>query len=92
MRPSAFRWLRGAEQIARFRLPNAERFGNAFCKTCGSPVPQEITAENFVLVPAGLLDGTPEARPRYHIFAGSKATWHEITDDLPKYEEYPPPR
>lgn len=27
---------------------------------------------------------------RYHVFVGSKAPWHEIRDDLPRYEELPP--
>jgi hypothetical protein len=26
----------------------------------------------------------------YHIFVGSKAPWHEITDALPQYPEFPP--
>ena len=38
----------------------------------------------------GSLDGDPGIRPAYHIFAGSKAPWHEITDSLPQHQEYPP--
>lgn len=26
--------------------------------------------------------------PTEHIFVGSKASWFEITDDLPQHEEY----
>ena len=29
-------------------------------------------------------------RPREHIFVGSKAPWHEISDQLPQHEEWPP--
>ena len=25
-----------------------------------------------------------------HIFVGSKANWHKITDDVPQFEEFPP--
>jgi len=45
---------------------------------------------DFVVVPAGVLDGDPGIRPTYHIFVGSKAPWHEIADQLPRHEEYPP--
>jgi hypothetical protein len=27
--------------------------------------------------------------PAFHIFVGSKAPWHEITDDLPQHLEHP---
>jgi hypothetical protein len=27
-------------------------------------------------------------RPTEHIFVGSKATWFEITDDLPQFDGY----
>ena len=30
------------------------------------------------------------ARERLHIFVGSKAPWHEISDELPQLEEMPP--
>ena len=32
----------------------------------------------------------PGIRPMFHIFVGSKAPWHEITDSLPQYAELPP--
>ena len=31
----------------------------------------------------------PGVRPSGHIFVGSKATWDEITDDLPQADEWP---
>ena len=37
----------------------------------------------------GTLIDTPAIRPTAHIFVGSKAPWHEITDDLPQYQEFP---
>jgi hypothetical protein len=83
VRPEDFRWVRGEDQVVVYRLPNTERFGNAFCRVCGSPVPRRI--------PAGAIDGDPGIRPAYHIFAGSKAPWHEITDRLPQHTAYPPP-
>jgi hypothetical protein len=92
VRPADFRWMRGEETLVNYRLPNTERFGNAFCRACGSPMPRLVPARDFVVVPAGALDGDPGVRAAYHIFAGSKAPWHEITDDLPQHAEYPPPK
>jgi hypothetical protein len=36
------------------------------------------------------IEGDPPLPPGYHIFVGSKAAWHEITDDLEQYETVPP--
>ena len=91
VRPAEFRWLRGEDQLVDYRLPSAERFGNAFCRTCGNPVPRYVPARDFFVVPAGALDSDPGVRPSYHIFTGSRAPWHEITDTLPQWAEYPPP-
>jgi len=32
-----FRWLRGEDLLINYRLPNTQRFGNSFCRICGSP-------------------------------------------------------
>jgi hypothetical protein len=91
VRAADFRWLRGEDQVISYRLPTAERFGNAFCRVCGSPMPRFVAARGFMVVPAGAIDGDPGIRPACHIFAGSKAPWHEIADGLPRHAEYPPP-
>jgi hypothetical protein len=38
-------------------------------------------------VALGSLVDAPTIRPGGHIFVGSKASWFEITDDLPQFEE-----
>ena len=45
----------------------------------------------FFHVKMGTLLDDPGIRPTFHIFVGSKAPWHEITDALPHYAELPPP-
>lgn len=90
VQPADFRWLKGEDQVVTYKLPGAQRFGNAFCRTCGSPMPRMIEALGVVLIAAGTLDTDPGIRPGYHIFVGSKAPWHQITDDLPQHHEYPP--
>jgi hypothetical protein len=51
-------------------------------------VPLEGT--EWVVVLAGVLDDDPGARPFRHIFVAHGPAWHEITDDLPRFEERPP--
>jgi hypothetical protein len=41
-------------------------------------------------VPYGTLVDEPSLKPTAHQFVGSKASWHEILDDLPQYEERAP--
>ena len=82
-----FRWLRGEDKIEKFKLPEAERFSQAFCRDCGSKLPH---VRNRVVIPAGSLDDDPGIRPALHIFVASKAPWFAICDDLPRYDEYAP--
>jgi hypothetical protein len=41
-------------------------------------------------VPLGTVDGDPGIAPAEHWHVASKAPWHQITDDLPQYETFPP--
>jgi hypothetical protein len=81
-----FRWLRGAEKVEQFKVPEAERYTQAFCRDCGSKVP---ALRMRAVIPAGSFDDDPGVRPGMHIFVDSKAPWFEIHDDLPRYAEYP---
>lgn len=86
---SEFRWLRGAEALASYR--SSPRFERAFCPRCGSTLPARNGGADgdLAVVPAGNLEGDPEVRPTMHIFAGSKAPWYDIADDLTRHEAYP---
>ena len=84
------RWLRGEELVAAYKVPEAERFTQAFCRTCGGKVPRVNRARGLAAVPAGSLDDDPGAREELHVFVGSKAPWYDIADDLPQHEAYPP--
>jgi hypothetical protein len=85
-----FRWLRGEDLLAAYKVPEAERFTQTFCRRCGSKAPGVNRARGRVVVPAGSLDDDPGAREELHIYVGSKAPWYDIVDDLPQHEEYPP--
>ena len=82
-------WTRGEENVVTYALPGAKRFGQDFCRHCGSPVPRVVASAGYVVVPCGSLDSPPGKSPLGHIFVGSKAPWFEITDGLPQWETLP---
>ncbi len=85
---AGFRWLAGEDQVARFQ--SSDHGVRGFCRVCGSAAPGVLPEMGIVFLPAGNLEGDPGIRPQRHIFAGSKAPWFRITDDLPQDEAYPP--
>ena len=87
--PATFRWLRGEGQIESWKVPEADRFTQTFCRTCGSPMPRVFPNRPFVVIPMGSVDGDPGTRPSEHIYVGSKAPWYEIADALPQHAEFP---
>jgi hypothetical protein len=85
-----FTFKRGEELVAQYKPPEAQRFTQAFCTSCGGKAPSVQRARGAVVVPAGILDTDPLMRPQANIFVGSKAPWFEITDEYPQYAELPP--
>jgi hypothetical protein len=84
-----FRFTRGEDQVASYRVPDADRFSQSFCRICGSPMPVVYPGRGAV-VPMGSLDDPPAMTPACHIFVGSRAPWFEIADALPQHDAYPP--
>jgi hypothetical protein len=83
-----FRWVRGEAQVVEYKLPEAERFGVAFCGRCGGSVPR---VRGVVVAPAAALDTDPGMKPMAHICVASKAPWFEIRDSIPQLDGLPPP-
>ncbi|MFT6295637.1 MAG: hypothetical protein ACJATW_001921 [Glaciecola sp.] len=83
-----FTWLSSEENLSRFKSsPNATKY---FCKNCGSPLITTYEDRPNVLgVALGPLTGDLQQQAQAHIFVASKATWHNITDSLPQYKEWP---
>jgi hypothetical protein len=85
--PDQFRWISGEELVQGYESsPGRKR---CFCRKCGSALVSTHSGSVGEVV-VGTIDGDPGARPAEHIFVGSKAPWHEITDSLPQFEEWPP--
>ena len=89
----SLRWLRGADRVAIYEAPllrDPPLYRRAFCRTCGSPLPVEVADSGFVLLNPGVLDDDPGSRPFRHAFLAQKASWHELTDALPRFPHQPP--
>ncbi len=78
---SNFRWT--GSVATRLRYPSSLTVRRSFCGICGSVVPSRDQDDEVVFVPAGSHDHGPEIST--HLFAGSKAPWHDIEDDLPQH-------
>lgn len=85
--PGTFRWTKGESDVRqRESSPGRTR---CFCGQCGSPLASSHDGKVGEVVVA-TLDDDPGMRPSEHIFVGSKAAWHEISDTLPQNQEWPP--
>ena len=87
-----FRFVRGQDLIAEFKVPEARFYTVAFCVQCGSPTPKVSVERGIAVIPAGSLDTDPGMRPQRHIFTAYKASWFEITDSIQQFSEGPPPQ
>ncbi|MGQ0524866.1 MAG: GFA family protein [Betaproteobacteria bacterium] len=85
--PGQFRWTSGAGFVAEYESSPGNK--RCFCRKCGSPLVISIAGKIMEVV-LGSVDGDPGVRPVEHIFVKSGAPWHEITDALPQFDEWPP--
>lgn len=88
-RPNQLRWTQGGELRQAYR---SSTYGyREFCPRCGTHVlVHGQTGDGALAVPVGTLDGDPPLTLRGHIFVADKVGWHEIADDLPQHEGWPP--
>ena len=82
-------WVRGEDQLCDYAHPQANVFGHAFCRTCGSSLPRARADGSLYNVPAGSLNQNPGGAAKGHIFMSSKAPWFAVTDDKPQWQEMP---
>ena len=92
---SAFKPFAGIERH-KFRITAGEEarliYGDeaathdAHCGRCGSLLYSLVREGQWVHVAMGTLLDDPSIRPTAHMFVGSKAPWHEITDNLPQHQ------
>ncbi len=90
LQPATLKWLSGEEHVRSFKVPEAERFTNAFCEICGARLPRQRPGTDVVVIPAGSLDDDAPLKPQARIFSGSRASWSCGGDGLPVYPEAVP--
>lgn len=84
-----FRFVRGAGMVTYYESSPGNHRG--FCRRCGSPIHSKFDRHPEVYgLPLGTLDDDPGVKPGFHVFVGSKAPWHDITDALPQFDTSPP--
>jgi len=82
-----FNFLSGQDNLTIYQ--SSETQTKLFCKTCGSPIMSKNTlAPDMVRVRLGTIESDINEYPEAHIFVDSKANWEEISDSLPRYDEY----
>ena len=84
-----FSWKSGENLVHHYKVPDAKTFAVSFCTRCGSRVPHHIAVRSEYLVPAGVLDADPGARPENAIYWGSRAPWYVEPDKMPRFDERP---
>ncbi|MEY4561238.1 MAG: hypothetical protein RLZZ618_515 [Pseudomonadota bacterium] len=85
---AALRVTSGAELITEFASSPTRR--KCFCSRCGSPLfIRRTNLPEFMVIALAVLDDDAQQGPERHVFVGSKASWHAITDHLPQYQIYP---
>ncbi len=83
-----FRWVTGESLVERF----VDQAGNPgymrwFCRKCGSALPRLNRTKQYYVVPAGLLDADPIAKPERSVYWDDRATWLINIDAIPKLSE-----
>lgn len=79
--------LHGKEQL--MNVGDSDAY-DAHCRICGSFLYSIVRNGEYAHIALGSLIDSPSVKPTHHIFVGSKASWFDISDDLPQYEELPP--
>lgn len=84
--PGKLTVTKGADSLLRVGDPDGHHATR--CGTCFSLL-FWTGYEGRIRVPYGTLSDAPTLKPSAHMFVGSKASWHEILDDLPQHDGYP---
>jgi hypothetical protein len=79
-----FRLLKGEHAIRHYAKSAATVL--AFCGTCGSSLYADKPQRGLLHLRLGSLLDEPSLAPQAHAHVASKAAWHEIGDDLPRFD------
>lgn len=62
-------------------------FQRWFCSRCGGPVPRLNRTDEFMVIPAGLLDMQVPLRPERSIYWSDRADWLISVNAIPRFVE-----
>jgi len=80
-----FRFVAGESNVKVYASSNVN--DRIFCESCGSPIYVEPRGDpSRVYVSMGAIEGNPPRPRAYHAWVESKAPWHQIDDDLDKFD------
>jgi len=86
---AAFRFTRGADAVRTWR--SSPPVARTFCGACGANLQYlHDDLPDVLWIAVGSLDDEPGMRPEAHIFFASRAPWHDVADELPRHDEFPP--
>ncbi len=84
-----FRYVSGESDTSEYASSDSHK--RIFCANCGSNILVALDQQSDVLyLSMSTIEGDPPRPQGYHIYVGSKAPWHEISDDLKQYDTEPP--
>lgn len=89
VKPEHFEWISGEAMVINYDHAEAIRFGNSFCRQCGSSVPRQAETSPLMNIPAGSLDDHPQLITRGHIYVDSKAPWFEVPENAVQFPTIP---
>lgn len=90
VRARDFRFVQGAELVARYQPPPPYTLVRCFCRVCGTPLGEPETNPRGFPIAAAALDDDPGVRLALHEHVAEKPAWYEIDDDLPKFAGHAP--
>ena len=83
-----FRYVSGESDSSAYA--SSDNHSRVFCSQCGSNILAALDEEPDALyLSMSTIEGDPPRPAGYHIYVGSKAPWHEISDNLKQYDTEP---
>jgi hypothetical protein len=87
VRRDKFQYLSGESDLSFYK--SSGNHNRVFCSVCGSNILVELSDfPDELYLSMSAIEGDPDRPEGYHIFVGSKAPWHEILDDLKKFDKF----
>ncbi|PWQ93544.1 GFA family protein [Leucothrix arctica] len=78
--------LKGEENLKSFESSKGKH--RYFCSNCGTQIYAKREATSHIILRLGSLDNADGLVEKSHIWVSDKASWYQINNNLPEYQEY----